>query len=348
MIKRNLIRTIIVLAAITNMSLIAFGETREKIHNVNITIDIDSESSDLGSDERPSLIAESRSDDYTVDEIVLAKEYYDDDTEDSDDTNNSKYSNNEYVIVLTCEDSKYFDIEDNKHIHIKGGEAEFVKASRRDNGTTFVIDAKIDDSNLIGSAPTFDGLADRRGSWSEVYNASYYEIRVSGPKGVKTKTVNTYATSYDFTPFMQKVGEYRVLVRGVSNSEKKSDWSEGYTFTASEEDVAENNKYYKVKTKYTFLDNQFTPANERKEYINAGWKKSETSDNEWYLTPEGLYPQSTWYNINNNWYYFDENGYVLKNTTKFWKGKIYNIDENGVATLRKNNSTKIIRDTETE
>lgn len=43
---------------------------------------------------------------------------------------------------------------------------------------------------------------------------------------------------------------------------------------------------------------------------SQGWK--EDGIGKWYVRPDGNYPVSTWENINEQWYYFDEQGYMVK------------------------------------
>lgn len=49
---------------------------------------------------------------------------------------------------------------------------------------------------------------------------------------------------------------------------------------------------------------------------NVGW---------WYLNDDSTYPKSTWQKIDQQWYYFDESGYIV---TEQWVGDYY-LNSNG-------------------
>ncbi|MCC8059887.1 MAG: hypothetical protein LIO81_03460 [Clostridiales bacterium] len=55
------------------------------------------------------------------------------------------------------------------------------------------------------------------------------------------------------------------------------------------------------------------------------WKDDENG--RWYVYDDGNYPVSTWDKVDDNWYYFDENGYLL---TDAYTPDGYYVDENGV------------------
>lgn len=55
------------------------------------------------------------------------------------------------------------------------------------------------------------------------------------------------------------------------------------------------------------------------------WKDDENG--RWYVYDDGNYPVSTWDKVDDNWYYFDENGYLL---TDAYTLDGYYVDENGV------------------
>ena len=49
-----------------------------------------------------------------------------------------------------------------------------------------------------------------------------------------------------------------------------------------------------------------------------GWKLNDTGW--WYRKSDGTYPIGSWKNINNKWYYFDDNGYMVKDS---WVSNYY-------------------------
>lgn len=62
--------------------------------------------------------------------------------------------------------------------------------------------------------------------------------------------------------------------------------------------------------------------------VDMGWKRNEKGW--WYVNADGSYPTSKWQKINDVWYCFDENGYMLANKwVKHTDGKWYYLGESG-------------------
>lgn len=55
------------------------------------------------------------------------------------------------------------------------------------------------------------------------------------------------------------------------------------------------------------------------------WRPSDNGT--WYENDDGTYPASAWQEIDNKWYYFDSNGYMLRNTTT---PDGYHVNDDGV------------------
>lgn len=77
---------------------------------------------------------------------------------------------------------------------------------------------------------------------------------------------------------------------------------------------------------------------ETKAETESGWKQDNTGW--WYQNADGSYPKSVWQQIDSKYYYFNESGYMLSNTTT---PDGYQVDESGAwiqeTTAEKDNAT---------
>lgn len=287
----------------------------EKINSVSVTF----EAEDFDdTDGLPVVGATTKKDTYSVGEVTNAYEYY----------NDEQYEGkNVYVVELSAEDGYYFNITKASNISLKGAGAEYVKASRRDNGTTLIITAKLTKmDSFLGTVddPTWEG---QRGVWNEAYGASFYKLTLIGPDG-KLKRVETGGTSYDFAPFMQEAGSYSYRVRPVSINNKFGENAEANTISVSEEEAANNKSKYGVERQVRFIGEEKTPSNAIYEYIGAGWQQN-ADGTYWFKNTDGSYPQMNWLNDNGAWYFFDENGTMVTNMVISWQGNDYYFGADG-------------------
>lgn len=78
--------------------------------------------------------------------VSLASEYY-----SGDESESKKYEgdNKTYVVELSADDGYYFNITKSDKVKLNGEGAQFVRASRRDNGSTLIITAKLNKHRIL-------------------------------------------------------------------------------------------------------------------------------------------------------------------------------------------------------
>lgn len=108
------------------------------------------------------------------------------------------------------------------------------------------------------------------------------------------------------------------------------------------------NPYVYNHTKHTWK--KFKEALQTKKYKKKGWSQ-ENGNRRFYLGDSGNYVKNNWYQDGQNWYWFDGNGFMVKNTWKtgadgiwyylnpdgkmakeqwiVWKGQLYRLKEDG-------------------
>lgn len=300
-------------AALCILPICAFAA--EKINSVNVKFEVD------GMDEGMPMVEADIDNDRYSGYISSAYEYYGGEEEYTEDSNI-------YIVELTAEDECYFNITKQSSIHLSGAGAEFVKASRKDNGQTLIITARLTDlSDFLEEVSEAAWKENGYGEWSEAYGALAYRVALTDPKG-KTKYATTGGTTYDFRPFMQKEGEYRFRVRPASESGKTKEWTDGGYFTVTPETAAHNQSLFEVKKDISFLNGEKTPANQIVTYLNTGWQKTDDG-HFWYRNQDGSYPQSSWLQEGDDWYFFDENGYMVTSSYAEWGNERYYLEKDG-------------------
>lgn len=300
-------------AAICMLPMHAFAD--EKINSVSVKFE--AEDFDMG---MPVVDAEISSDKYSG-FVSSAYEYYGGEEEYSGDTDT-------YIIELTAEDGWYFNVTKSSSIHLSGAGAEFVKASRQDNGQTLIITAKLNDlDEYVEEVSQAAFKEDGFGEWESAFGALTYRVALTDPKG-KIKYATTGGTSYDFRPFMLKEGTYSFRVRPTSKSGDTKGWTDGGALTVTPEMAASNLAEFEVKKDVTFPNGEKTPGNQVITYLNVGWQKTDDG-HYWYRNQDGSYPQNNWLNDGNAWYFFDGNGHMVVSNYVEWGDNSYYMDENG-------------------
>lgn len=303
------------LAAATLCALPMNAMATEKINNVSVKFEM--EDVDEG---MPAVDVDIDNDKYSG-FVSSAAEYYGGEGEYAEDPNI-------YIVELQAEDDWYFNITKQSGIHLSGAGAEFIKASRRNNGQTLIITARLTDlSDFIEEVPEAGFKENGYGEWEEAYGALTYRLAITDPKG-KAKYATTGGTTYDFRPFMQKEGEYRFRVRPISESGKMQGWTDGGYFTVTPEMAAVNRENFEVKKDISFLNGEKTPANQIITYLNTGWQKTDGGQT-WYRNQDGSYPQRSWQQDGDDWYFFDENGYMVTSDYIEWGSKDYYVGADG-------------------
>lgn len=310
--------TALIAALIFSVPLIALAQ--EKINSVNIRI----ESNDFDEWGRPELTATSKSGHYSVGSIESAYEHFnssDSDTAYEEDTD-------VYVIELYAEDGYYFNITKSDKIHIDGLGADFIKASRQNNGSDLTIMMRLKNlDQFVGEVEYAKWEQSGFSSWAEAYGAQSYMLEFSDAKG-KSKRVETNGTTYDFRPFMQKAGEYNFRVRPLSSTRESGKWVNAGSITINDSDAKNNLLIFLVEKDVSYKDDIKAPANEIVVYKNIGWQE-ELDGRRWYRNQDASYPQNAWMQEDEVWYYFGSDGYCLMDEYLTYGGNDYYFKEDG-------------------
>jgi len=291
------------------------AQAAKVINSVSLSFDAE----DFDDEGVPEIEVEVKGNTYDVSEAIPASEYY-----SGDEANEQKYEGDQqtYVVELSADDDYYFNITRSSKINLSGAGAEFIKASRKDNGSTLIITVKLTRMDMfLGEIPEAGWGENGMAQWEPAIGAGTYKITLRNSDG-KTKRVETGGARYDCRPFMQKAGTYSYEVRPVGLDGKLGDWIEGGSIEVSEEMAAANKALFEVEYDRIYEGEQRGPGTSHVEYKNVGWQQDE-SGKYWYRNPDASYIQSNWLNDNGNWYFFNADGWMVINDYASWKGKDY-------------------------
>lgn len=264
--------TAMIVAGLFTVTSFAAGRTKIK----TIRLDV-KDRMQLGSalDEEEELEIDTNADNYSVTEWEIDNDGF---TWDVDDKPRVK-------VTVATEDDYYFSVTKDK-IKIRGDEATVVSTKKEDSQTLIItLDLKpmsertgpIEYAYLNGSVAT----------WAPAYNAVSYELYLYRDSRAVGSRKTTTETSFDFGTSVRKEGEYYYKVRAVGGEGAK----EG-RYTESES--------YFLSSSNNLPSTQTTPGR---------WLQDETG---WrWQNPDGSQPVNNWSQINDKWYYFGEDGYMV-------------------------------------
>lgn len=235
-----------------------------------------------------------------------------------------------YVVELEADDNYIFAVSKKTDVSLSGGGAEYVKAAKSNQNKTLLLHVrftKID--SFLGPVSGAQLGADGRASWEAAQNALNYEMRyiVNGTK--KGAKLFTAGTSYDMSPLMQEQGSYSLQIRPLSVQGKPGDWIETNSVSVSPETAQKNRALYEVQKELIYADEQNkTPDSATVRYLNMGWQTA-ADGKLWYKNQDGTYPQLDWLLIDGAWYFFDAQGYMIKDQQLSWGPDLYRFGEDG-------------------
>ncbi|MCC2879476.1 hypothetical protein LK536_24775 [Lachnoclostridium pacaense] len=230
-----------------------------------------------------------------------AGDYYVEDVEiihdDSDGWTNANPLEVEITLVVENEDETYFSGTSSSDFRLTLSDSakmnyekiKFVQAKRRDNNATLILtvqllfDKKADTSRA--NAPTkaaWDGSIYGKALWNEALSSKYYQIQLLKDGSETGDIISIYNTEYDFSNLITEPGTYCFKVRSVkAGNNAKSKW---------------------ITSAGLIVDGAGISG--------EGWQREDNGGRWWWRNPDGTYPVAQWKQINNEWYYFDEQGYM--------------------------------------
>ena len=161
--------------------------------------------------------------------------------------------------------------------------------------------------------------------WSAADDADRYEVRLfRNDLEVTGSTIKTSNTYYDFSSRIIRNGYYTFKVRAVYNKDEKGDWKTSdrwYASSADASQLSDEATILPAENKSTNTETTETVENDGTDGI--GWIKE---DDGWrYINTDHSYLMNTWKYIDQNWYYFNGDGYMETSWTEV-NGKWYFMD----------------------
>ncbi|MEG0689348.1 MAG: N-acetylmuramoyl-L-alanine amidase family protein [Hungatella sp.] len=168
-----------------------------------------------------------------------------------------------------------------------------------------------------------------KAQWDAADNAGAYQLKLyRGNTHVKTVDKTTTKT-YDFYPYMTKVGDYYFKVRPVPRSTNEAIYIPSGNWVTSNElyiDRATVSKGGESASDGIPESGASTPTEPEANHTDFGWVQN--GSGWWYHANDGTYPINQWSYIDNKWYLFDKAGYMMTGWQK-WSNRYYYLTVNG-------------------
>lgn len=283
------------------------ADTRTEINSVSLWIDSGIEVGDSSSD----VDVTSDSDRYTVEDVEVTNEPKD----DWDDNDRPKLK-----VTLEAEEDYYFPSGFSKSdVDLSGEDAKVTSVTRK-SSTLFVyitLDSLDGDSSDGGYDLDVYGLewdeSDGVASWEDGGDARKYEVRLYRNDSSVTSVITVSDTSYDFSGYITKSGDYMFKVRGVYNSSDKGSWEESDSWYVSSEDADDISA---GRRNHGSSGATYSGAWLRD---HVGW---------WYCNADKSYTMNNWQYIDGQWYFFNAAGYMVTGWIP-WNGVWYYCGDDG-------------------
>ncbi len=163
-------------------------------------------------------------------------------------------------------------------------------------------------------------------SWSEAYNAVYYELRLYKDGRATGAAQTVSGSSFDFGSYMRSEGSYRCRVRAINavDHQIKSPWAESGVSVVDAAAAAGISQQYESPIPQGMTGPGQWAEMQAQAYKDIyGWIRE--GDRWWYRNQDGSYTVSNWQLIDEKWYFFDSKGYMVTGWID-WNGKSYYCD----------------------
>ncbi len=193
-------------------------------------------------------------------------------------------------IYLTADDGYYFRITKASQVRLNG--ATYVSAARENGAYTLVVQVKL--PSLETQVGDIENVTLQGGvcTWTEAVGAGSYEVKFMRNGTTLGGNQIVTETSYDGTRFMTKAASYHCMVRALNFKDAgiKGHWVDSnYVNVTEAQAKAQKEANAEERSAGTWIE----------------------GDGHWcFQLPSGEYVASSWRQINDYWYIFDENGWM--------------------------------------
>lgn len=215
-------------------------------------------------------------------------------------------------VTLEAEDDYYFSSSLSKNdVDLRGADGKVTSVTRR--SSTLIVSITL--NSLDGSHSGYDldvyelewDESDGMASWEDGGDARKYEVRLYRNDSSVTSVLTTSDTSYDFSGYITRSGDYVFKVRAVYDSSDKGSWEESDSWNVSS---SEANEISAGRRTYGSSGQNYSGAWLRD---HVGW---------WYCNADKSYTVNNWQYIDDRWYFFNTVGYMVTGWID-WNGKWY-------------------------
>lgn len=206
-------------------------------------------------------------------------------------------------IELKAKEGYHFSNITKEDISISGSATTLDSLSKSGNGTIILLLSFRELSQVSGKPINLKWTTEGKVTWDAIPNTSSYDIRLYRDGVLVMDLHNTRDPWYNLSAKLTKAGTYIYHVR-----------SHHYTDFANMSDFAISPSFV--------IDNTLSNAYRNK---LIGWRQD--SHGWWYQTSDEGYLKNGWILLDEYYYYFDENGYLLVDTIT---PDGYKVDENGI------------------
>lgn len=228
----------------------------------------------------------------------------------------------EVKIELSAKDGYRFSSTSKSRFTLSGCNAEFKKAKIYDDGDYIEVYAEL--KRVGGKLDGASGVAweDTVAVWDEIEGAKSYDVKLLRDEKTVT-TVSTTGTSYDFSGYFNKEGDYTFRVRAISSyNNKTGEWSDDSDSLSINEDEIGN---YGGSGRWVQDGNGWWYAYDAGGYPASCWKQI---NGVWYHFNSAGYMQTGWLKLDGVWYYLNASGAMMTGWQAI-NGKWYYLEENG-------------------
>lgn len=277
------------------VSMTSMAATGTKITSISLKISSDIEAGSSDSD----VEVTASSSKYSVEDTEVTNEP-DDEWEDGDKP--------KLKVTLEAEEDYYFPSGFSKSsVSLSGSEGTVSSVSRSgsDSLIVYITLDKLEDGRSVYDLDVSDLEWDESSGtayWEACKDANKYEVRLYRGSSAVTSVTTTTSDSYDFSGSITTSGTYTFKVRGVYNSFNKGSWEESDSWYVSSEEAED------IYSGSSLSSSPTTSTGPGLSNSSGVWLKDQTGW--WYCNADKSYTVNNWQYINEEWYYFDEYGYM--------------------------------------